>query len=194
MHRQAGEMLDALTTDLHELMRRTPPNRTFIVSGLHRLWPSRCADGVRSACALCNAPSKEARMREAIVEAVACAAVEGRGRGHVVQLFDTLGLTSTSEAMRDGSDALHYGANTSRAQAHVLLRMICAAGTDAPPLAARPPTPRGCCRRAGECEPRAAAFDRRMRVHLSANDAADAKACTCAVKKLEKRDDPTCFG
>ena len=162
MHRAAGEMLDQLRAVLGAALDRAPRGQTIIVSGLHKLWPQRCADGARSACALCNAPSKEARMREAILEAASCVAQRVAGTGRSVLLFDSLGLTSTTEAMRDGPDALHYGANTSRAQAHVLLRMLCESEEGAPRLLGALPPPRGCCGRPRrKFRPRPAAAGRR---------------------------------
>ena len=49
----------------------------------------------------------------------------GGGGGASVILADTLGFTSTPEAMADANDALHYGRNTTSMEVTHLANVMC---------------------------------------------------------------------
>ena len=108
---------------------------TTFMFGLHKLWPERCHDPT-GPCAKCNTAGKDRAFREAVGHIAACSApsssssaVGGGGGGGVggasVILVDTLGFTSTPEAMADANDAMHYGRNTTSMEATHLANVMC---------------------------------------------------------------------
>jgi hypothetical protein len=69
-------------------------------------------------------------MREAQEDAVWCTNNQRRpsssgSQSNRVLFINSLGPTATEEARRDGSDSLHYGANTTQVEAQLLLNVMC---------------------------------------------------------------------
>jgi hypothetical protein len=124
--RGANAFRDKYSDIVNDMSVRGVPTFVF---GLHKLWPERCHDQT-GPCAKCNTAGKERAFREAVEHVAACSASSsssavGGGGGASVILVDTLGFTSTPEAMADAIDAVHYGRNTTSMEATHLANVMC---------------------------------------------------------------------
>ena len=112
--------IDAFYHQMEENLKQTRSamdvNAELYLFNSHKLWPERCEkkDGP---CYKCNDDFKAGLFRQSIHKLIAC--------NDGVSMFDTFGLTNTSFAASDGSDAVHYHKTTVYNELKVLLNMIC---------------------------------------------------------------------